>query len=803
MNEPGGITTQQEAVDAAAILLTQAQELVKLRQLEKESGQPNPVYESKKQDFLANAPKIALQIALSDIIDGNTITEGRLVAIHLMKQALVFDKDCELVLGTLAAIQTLRSTFDIAVQDYAAYFLHPKVRMAKDSANHMGNIPVVRDKMTLHEMYETFSRVGYWSRLSKKKVWPGKRFGSQSVTVKKNVYFFSGLDFGDLTRGEHPDLAISAYEDMWCFDTTSKSWNQIVPSPGSSFPPGRGNGVMVHYEGYLYLFGGYASRNKSLESFGDVWVTPLPVERNGKWVVTWKKLCKPGKSYLFKDSARHAFGSAVFDGWLYVVNGEQYDGGRCSNEDEFIRIKLDPNMTPAKCERMLAKGNIPSSRTNPTTWLQDGKWFLTGGEGEEVRTLKVPEVYVFNFETATWVKEVLPVEPTPKYGLVPFLRTEMATGAATEEVVEQGSVSIRRAFFGGWCSMMYQSWPCSGGQIKRLQGTYYNNFLFHETKPGVKKGRNCFKAIVPDFASSINNPPPLALSNCTIVDGAMYIFFGYSIFDGETMLLPEGLGTGMPTRSTDKVFVCHLATEGLMEKNTEEANMKKQEMFGSKGYALMHTTDTYMLTRAMEYKISTTPSLRLEMSERWMRDLKANDGKKGIWIFVHGPGYLTSFPPPSKYLKTFEFMDMQEFLGKWGKFIPEDEKKEHCTLNELKQMVYVPILYDGHDARFIWQRKTLTPGYGTVSGFQILYNPVLAQSTPAEIERYKQIIDEDSLCMSLATRVRMCMGGNGCQGIEGNGVQLKTCAGCKQAWYCSGECQKRHWKEEHKAECGK
>ncbi|KAJ3048108.1 hypothetical protein HDU99_009261, partial [Rhizoclosmatium hyalinum] len=149
-------------------------------------------------------------------------------------------------------------------------------------------------------------------------------------------------------------------------------------------------------------------------------------------------------------------------------------------------------------------------------------------------------------------------------------------------------------------------------------------------------------------------------------------------------------------------------------------------------------------------------------------------------------------------------MDMQEFLGKWGKFIPEHEKKEHCTLNELKQMVYVPILYDGHDARFIWQRKTLTPGYGTVSGFQILYNPVLAQSvlaqsTPAEIERYKQIIDEDSLCMSLATRVRMCMGGNGCQGIEGNGVQLKTCAGCKQAWYCSGECQKRHWKEEHKA----
>ena len=31
--------------------------------------------------------------------------------------------------------------------------------------------------------------------------------------------------------------------------------------------------------------------------------------------------------------------------------------------------------------------------------------------------------------------------------------------------------------------------------------------------------------------------------------------------------------------------------------------------------------------------------------------------------------------------------------------------------------------------------------------------------------------------------------------------QLMCCAQCKNAWYCNKACQKKHWREGHKAEC--
>jgi hypothetical protein len=39
-----------------------------------------------------------------------------------------------------------------------------------------------------------------------------------------------------------------------------------------------------------------------------------------------------------------------------------------------------------------------------------------------------------------------------------------------------------------------------------------------------------------------------------------------------------------------------------------------------------------------------------------------------------------------------------------------------------------------------------------------------------------------------------------CGVIEGEGIALKKCSGCRCALYCSGPCQVGHWKA-HKAEC--
>ena len=30
---------------------------------------------------------------------------------------------------------------------------------------------------------------------------------------------------------------------------------------------------------------------------------------------------------------------------------------------------------------------------------------------------------------------------------------------------------------------------------------------------------------------------------------------------------------------------------------------------------------------------------------------------------------------------------------------------------------------------------------------------------------------------------------------------MKVCAQCKNAWYCNRECQKKHWRRQHKGEC--
>ena len=40
-----------------------------------------------------------------------------------------------------------------------------------------------------------------------------------------------------------------------------------------------------------------------------------------------------------------------------------------------------------------------------------------------------------------------------------------------------------------------------------------------------------------------------------------------------------------------------------------------------------------------------------------------------------------------------------------------------------------------------------------------------------------------------------------CRASARPGVSLKRCGGCKQVQYCSTACQKKHWKAQHKHEC--
>ena len=40
-----------------------------------------------------------------------------------------------------------------------------------------------------------------------------------------------------------------------------------------------------------------------------------------------------------------------------------------------------------------------------------------------------------------------------------------------------------------------------------------------------------------------------------------------------------------------------------------------------------------------------------------------------------------------------------------------------------------------------------------------------------------------------------------CQAPEGSTLKHKVCSACKQAFYCSGECQKVDWKQGHKERC--
>ncbi len=44
---------------------------------------------------------------------------------------------------------------------------------------------------------------------------------------------------------------------------------------------------------------------------------------------------------------------------------------------------------------------------------------------------------------------------------------------------------------------------------------------------------------------------------------------------------------------------------------------------------------------------------------------------------------------------------------------------------------------------------------------------------------------------------------NKADGIDKKARELKTCGGCKMVYYCSMECQTKHWKSCHKKECKK
>ena len=61
-----------------------------------------------------------------------------------------------------------------------------------------------------------------------------------------------------------------------------------------------------------------------------------------------------------------------------------------------------------------------------------------------------------------------------------------------------------------------------------------------------------------------------------------------------------------------------------------------------------------------------------------------------------------------------------------------------------------------------------------------------------------------SICKEAGSKMSRCCAncGRGAAEVEGDGVKLKTCTGCKSVRYCDVKCQKEH-RPKHKQECKK
>ncbi len=140
-------------------------------------------------------------------------------------------------------------------------------------------------------------------------------------------------------------------------------------------------------------------------------------------------------------------------------------------------------------------------------------------------------------------------------------------------------------------------------------------------------------------------------------------------------------------------------------------------------------------------------------------------------------------PDNASPLKVLTGPKAQHFI----QFVLETSRRVAATLKTLaKHIGELPPVYAQH-LQWVQAKMMMGPGMLSRMGFD---------GGAADRSADDDSGGDETAAARSMDPVRFCSNGGCLQHLN-----LKLCARCKQAKYCSGQCQKEHWKE-HKKQCG-
>lgn len=298
---------------------------------------------------------------------------------------------------------------------------------------------------------------------------PNGRYGVATWELNGKFYFFGGEGYPVPLIIGFSGFPVST-NDLWCYDPATKQWTwlsgldntytaqgiygTIRVENENNMPGSRSGAVTWTLNGKLYLFGGTGlGASSSSGSLNDLWSYD-PATNKWTWIKGANTVNQLG-TYGTRGNAaaantpgarQYALGG-VIDGKLYLFGGEGYGASGSSSGSLNDLWSYDPvtgNWSWLKGANAInqtatygsigqgANANTPGARKQSVAWIDNGKFYLFGGNGYNASAAgKLNDLWSYDPSTGfwTWVKGPSGINQAGVYGVKQVAANNNVPGA--------------------------------------------------------------------------------------------------------------------------------------------------------------------------------------------------------------------------------------------------------------------------------------------------------------------------------------------------------------------------------------
>lgn len=191
-----------------------------------------------------------------------------------------------------------------------------------------------------------------WSKVKSEGKMPSARSGCKCIQDHHLIYFFGGYTTKSANIKEY-------FHDMYCFDTNTNNWKEIIYNIKSSqMPSKRTDHSLVFYNDSLYVFGGKGAKEEIFKDF-------FRFNLNSR---VWAEI--KGERAILQPSFGHS--ATVYQDSMFVFGG--WDGKVCL--DDFYQYSFNTNIW---YNLKRSSGEKPSPRYRHDALEYMGSLYIFGG----------------------------------------------------------------------------------------------------------------------------------------------------------------------------------------------------------------------------------------------------------------------------------------------------------------------------------------------------------------------------------------------------------------------------------------